>query len=256
MRMRQMQGIDKPTGVLSDAVGEAPSHRSWHAVSIARRGLIAAALLGGMMASAASMAADNPKVKFATTEGDFVIELYPEIAPKTVENFLQYVKDKHYDGTVFHRVINDFMVQGGGFDAAYVQKKTRAPVAHEGREALAKGGPKNIVGTVAMARTNDPNSATSQFFVNVKDNAFLDPTVIPPGDPVVKFEYGGRTYDNVPRANLLNSPQLFGYTVFGKVVSGMDVVNKIKVMPTGAGGPFPGDVPKTPILVNSATLVK
>lgn len=197
-----------------------------------------------------------PRVKFATTAGDFVVEVYPDKAPKTVENFLQYVKDKHYDGTIFHRVIENFMVQGGGFDANYSEKKTRAPFAHEGREALAKGGPKNVVGTLAMARTNDPQSATAQFFINVKDNAFLDPTVIPPGDPVPRFEYQGRVYENTPRANLMNAPQLFGYTVFGKVVSGMDVVQKIKATPTGAGGPFPSDVPKTPILINSATLVK
>jgi peptidyl-prolyl cis-trans isomerase A (cyclophilin A) len=144
-----------------------------------------------------------------------------------VENFLQYVKDKHYDGTIFHRVINNFMVQGGGFDTSYVQKATRPPVTHEGREALAKGGPRNVVGTVAMARTNDPNSATAQFFINVKDNAFLDP-----------------------------SPQSPGYTVFGKVASGMDVIDKIKAMPTGPGGPFPSDVPRMPVVITSATLVK
>ena len=191
------------------------------------------ALAGVLIAGAAifsiatSVAAQNaPKVKFATTVGDFVVEVYPDKAPKTVENFLQYVKDKHYDGTVFHRVIENFMVQGGGFDANYVQKKTRAPVAHEGREALVKGGQKNEVGTLAMARTNDPNSATAQFFINVKDNAFLDPNAQQPG-----------------------------YTVFGKVINGMDVVQKIKVTPTGPGGPFPSDVPKTPILINSATLV-
>jgi cyclophilin family peptidyl-prolyl cis-trans isomerase len=190
---------------------------------------LAGVLIAGaaMFSIATSAAAQNaPKVKFATTAGDFVVEVYPDKAPKTVENFLQYVKDKHYDGTVFHRVIENFMVQGGGFDANYVQKKTRAPVAHEGREALAKGGPKNEVGTLAMARTNDPNSATAQFFINVKDNSFLDPNAQQPG-----------------------------YTVFGKVVGGMDVVQKIKVTPTGPGGPFPSDVPKAPILINSATLV-
>jgi peptidyl-prolyl cis-trans isomerase A (cyclophilin A) len=174
-----------------------------------------------------TLAQDTPRVKFATTAGDFVVELYPDKAPKTVENFLQYVKDKHYDGTLFHRVIDNFMVQGGGYDANYAEKRTRAPVVHEGREALAKGGPRNVVGTLAMARTNDPQSATAQFFINVKDNSFLDP-----------------------------STQSYGYTVFGKIASGMDVVQKIKSSPTGAGGPFRSDVPQTPILINSATLVK
>ena len=198
---------------------------------------------------------DIARVKIVTSEGEIVAELYPAKVPKTVANFLQYVKDKHYDGTVFHRVISSFMVQGGGFDAKYTERKTRPPVAHEGRESLA-AGLKNQIGTLAMARTNDPQSATAQFFINVTDNAFLDPTPIPEGDPVKRFEYQGRTYDNVPRANLLNAPQLFGYTVFGKVVSGMDVVQKIKSAPTGAGGPFPSDVPKTPILINSITLLK
>jgi len=199
-------------------------------------------------------AAETVRVKLATTVGDITLELYPEQAPKTVENFVQYVKDKHYDGTIFHRVIENFMVQGGGFDTSYVQKRTRPPVVHEGREALAKGGLRNVVGTVAMARTNDPQSASAQFFINVKDNAFLDPVVIPAGDPVPKFEYQGRVYENTPRASLMSAPQLFGYTVFGKVIAGMDVVNKIKATPTGAGGPFPSDVPKTPILINKATL--
>ena len=186
--------------------------------------LLAALSLSAGVALAADPAA--PKVKFATSEGDFVVEVYPDKAPKTVENFLQYVKDKHYDGTVFHRVISNFMVQGGGYDAAYAEKKTRAPVVHEGREALTRGGPKNVVGTLAMARTNEPNSASSQFFINVKDNDFLNPSALAPG-----------------------------YTVFGKVTSGMDVVNKIKSVPTGSGGPFPSDVPKTPVVIKSATLV-
>lgn len=206
-------------------------------------------------AAGVAMAQTAPKVKFVTSEGEFVVEVYPDKAPKTVANFLQYVKDKHYDGTIFHRVINNFMVQGGGFETTYTQKPTRPPVVHEGQEALAKGGSKNVVGTLAMARTNDPNSASSQFFINVKDNDFLNPTVIPPGDPVPKFEFQGKTYTNVPRAQLLSATELFGYTVFGKVVSGMDVVNKIKAVPTGAGGPFPTDVPKTPVSIKSATLV-
>ena len=222
--------------------------------SLTRRTLVLAAALN--VCATASFAQNAPQVKFSTSAGDFVVEVYPDKAPKTVENFLQYVKDKHYDGTIFHRVIENFMVQGGGFDVKYAEKKGRPPVMHEGREALEKGGSRNVVGTLAMARTNDPHSATAQFFINVKDNAFLDPTLIPPGDPVPKFEYQGKVYENTPRANLVNAPQLFGYTVFGKVVSGMDVVNKIKTTPTGAGGPFPTDVPKTPILINSATLVK
>jgi len=197
-----------------------------------------------------------PRVKFITNMGEFVVEVYPDKAPKTVDNFLQYVRDKHYDGTVFHRGISNFMVQGGGYDTRYREKPSRAPVTHEGREALSKGGARNTVGTLAMARTNDPHSATAQFFINVRDNAFLDPVLIPDGDPVTRFEYGGRTYENVPRANLLNAPQLFGYTVFGAVVSGMEVVERIKAVPTGAGGPFPTDVPRTQVTIQSATLVK
>ncbi|OSZ65750.1 peptidylprolyl isomerase [Hydrogenophaga sp. IBVHS2] len=220
-----------------------------------RRFLAAALLLPAL--SLPALAQDKaPRVKLATTQGDIVLELYPDKAPRTVENFLQYVRDGHYDGTVFHRVISNFMIQGGGFDAKLQQKPTRPPVPHEGQEALAKGGPRNVTGTIAMARTNDPQSATAQFFINVKDNAFLDPTPIPPGDPVPKFEYRGRTYENVPRANLLNAPELFGYTVFGRVVAGMDVVNKIKDLPTGAAGPFGSDVPRTTVTITKATLEK
>jgi peptidyl-prolyl cis-trans isomerase A (cyclophilin A) len=119
----------------------------------------------------------RPQVKFVTSAGEFVVEVYPDKAPKTVENFLQYVRDKHYNGTIFHRVIGNFMIQGGGFDTRYMERASRAPVMHEGREALAKGGPRNTAGTLAMARTNDPHSATAQFFINVVDNGFLDPTM-------------------------------------------------------------------------------
>jgi peptidyl-prolyl cis-trans isomerase A (cyclophilin A) len=195
-------------------------------VSLTRRAAAALVLAGCLAATAtATLAADAPKVKFSTTAGDFVVEVYPDKAPKTVENFLQYVRDKHYDGTIFHRVIDNFMIQGGGFDRNMAEKKTRAPVVHEGREAFAKGL-KNERGTVSMARTNDPNSATAQFYVNVKDNAFLDPQ-------------GG-------------SP---GYTVFGRVVSGMDVVDKIKAVQTGRSGMY-SDVPVTPVVINSATIVQ
>jgi len=219
------------------------------------KSLCLAALLSLTLLQSNAQSEEAVRIKIATSEGDIVAELYPAKAPKTVANFLQYVKDKHYDNTVFHRVISNFMVQGGGYDAQYKERKTRPPVAHEGRESLA-AGLKNQVGTLAMARTNDPQSATAQFFINVADNASLDPTLIPEGDPVKRFEFQGRVYDNVPRANLLNSAQLFGYTVFGKVVSGMEVVQKIKSTPTGAGGPFPSDVPKTPVIINSITLLK
>lgn len=175
---------------------------------------------------AAAQSSAVSKVRISTSVGDIEAELYADKAPKTVANFLQYVNEKHYDGTVFHRVIAGFMVQGGGYDAQYKEKKTRAPIQHEGRQSLA-AGLKNTTGTLAMARTNDPHSATSQFFINVVDNAFLDPSF-----------------------------QSFGYTVFGKVTSGMDVVQKIRSTPTAAGGPFPSDVPRTPILIQSITLLK
>jgi peptidyl-prolyl cis-trans isomerase A (cyclophilin A) len=170
--------------------------------------------------------ATAPQVKFVTNMGEFVAEVYLDKAPKTAENFLQYVRDKHYDGTIFHRVIANFMIQGGGYDARYIERPTRAPVMHEGLEALSKGGPRNTVGTLAMARTNAPHSATSQFFINVVDNGFLDP-----------------------------NPQQPGYTVFGKVVSGMDVVNRIRAIPTSFGGPFPTDVPRTQVVIKSATVL-
>ena len=197
-----------------------------------RRLLCALALGSGLLSTQAVLAQDAPKtpgapqVKFVTNMGEFVVEVYPDKAPKTAENFLQYVRDKHYDGTIFHRVIANFMIQGGGYDARYIERPTRAPVMHEGLEALSKGGPRNTVGTIAMARTNAPHSATAQFFINVVDNGFLDP-----------------------------NPQQPGYTVFGKVVSGMDVVNRIRAIPTGFGGPFPSDVPRTPVVIKSATVL-
>ena len=171
-----------------------------------------------------------PQVKFTTSAGEFVIELYPDKAPNTVENFLTYVRDGHYNGLIFHRVINNFMIQGGGYDARYMEKPTRPSIKHEGAEVKAKGGPTNTVGTIAMARTNNPHSASSQFFINVNNNEFLN--------------------HSAPSA------QGWGYVAFGKVVSGMEVVNKIKLSPTGAGGPFPSDVPQTQVVIQSASLVK
>ena len=222
-------------------------------MNLSRRTLASLVAAAALLAALPAQAAD-PKVKFVTSEGEFVMELYPDKAPKTVENFLQYVKDKHYDGSIFHRVIKNFMIQGGGYDKDYKEKPTRAAIAHEGRESLAKGL-HNQPGMVAMARTNDPNSATAQFFINVVDNSRLDPVIIPPGDPVAKFEYGGRTYENVPRQKLLDAAQLYGYTVFGKVISGMDTVEKIRNQPTGEGGPFQADVPQKQVVIESARVV-
>jgi peptidyl-prolyl cis-trans isomerase A (cyclophilin A) len=194
---------------------------------LTRRALFTLSLAMSSLACSQAFAQDAQRVKLVTSAGDIVVEVYPDKAPKTVENFLQYVRDKHYDGTIFHRVIGNFMIQGGGFDQRYMERTTRAPVVHEGREALAKGGPRNTVGTLAMARTSVPNSATSQFFINVVDNGFLDP-----------------------------NPQQPGYTVFGRVVSGMEVVQRIKSVPTSSGGPFATDVPRTAIVIQSATLEK
>ena len=210
--------------------------------------LTAAAALGTALPAFAA----DPRVKFVTSEGDFVVELYPDKAPKTVANFLQYVKDKHYDGTIFHRVIKNFMVQGGGYGKDYKEKETRASVIHEGRKAMA-AGLKNTTGTIAMARKPDPHSASAQFFVNVVDNGPLDPVLIPDGDPVT-FDFRGQTYKDIPRKNVINHPDLFGYTVFGKVVSGMDTVEKIRNTPTGAGGPFPTDAPQKMVVIQSARI--
>lgn len=226
------------------------------ATRLSRRAAIVVLSTLAAFVSVPAHAQQAPRVKLETTAGKIVIELHPDKAPQTVENFLQYVNDKHYDGTIFHRVIDNFMIQGGGYTRRYEEKPTRAPVPHEGRQALERGGPRNLTGTVAMARTSDPHSATAQFFINTKDNHFLDPTPIPAGDPVPRFEYQGRVYENVSRASLEHAPQLYGYTVFGTVVSGMDVVRKIESVRTGAAGPFPGDVPRKPVVIRSATVVQ
>ena len=179
-------------------------------------------ILSATAAGSGAMAAD-PQVDMKTSLGTIRLELYPAKAPKTVENFLQYVKDGHFNGTIFHRVIDNFMIQGGGFDKAYKQKPTRDSIQNE-----AKNGLKNDLGSVAMARTSAPHSASSQFFINGKNNDFL---------------------------NAANAQDGWGYTVFGKVVSGMDVVTKISKTPTGSGGPFPTDVPREMVLIESVTLV-
>ena len=164
-----------------------------------------------------------PVVELDTNMGAIVIELNEKKAPKTVENFLNYVKSGHYDGTIFHRIIDGFMIQGGGMDAEMNEKATNAPVENE-----ADNGLKNDKGTIAMARTQDPHSATSQFFINVKDNDFLNHT--------------GKNM------------QGWGYTVFGKVTSGMDVIEKMRGVPTGRFG-MHADVPKEPVVINSATII-
>jgi peptidyl-prolyl cis-trans isomerase B (cyclophilin B) len=183
---------------------------------------------------AASGLAANPQVELDTTAGKIRIELYPDAAPKTVANFLEYVKAKHYDGTQFHRVIDGFMIQGGGFTTDFKQKPTRPPVVNEA-EASSKAGILNTPGTIAMARTSDPHSATAQFFINVNDNKNLNFRSPDPGG--------------------------IGYTAFGKVVSGMDVVNRIAKTPKGGkpvppGSPLsPADVPTEAIVINKATVV-
>lgn len=159
------------------------------------------------------------KVLMKTNYGPITLELWPEKAPVTVENFIKYVDDEHYNGTIFHRVIKDFMIQGGGFTEEMEQKKTLAPIVNE-----AQNGVKNARGTIAMARTMDVNSATSQFFINLKDNDFLD--------------FRNKT------------PQGYGYCAFGKVVEGMDVVDKIAKVSTTNKGPH-GDVPVKPVIIES-----
>lgn len=174
-----------------------------------------------LLTSFSAHAATNPQVRIKTNVGEMLIELYPQKAPKTVANFLNYVQDGFYNGTVFHRVIKDFMIQGGGFTPALEQKQTQLPIDNE-----ANNGLKNELGTLAMARTGDPHSATAQFFINAKDNAFLD--------------YPSRDG--------------WGYAVFGKVVQGLDVVQKIARVPT-ANSAFLKDVPTTPVVIESVKLL-
>jgi len=165
--------------------------------------------------------AKNPVVEFVTSMGTIQIELFADKAPNTVENVVKYVKSGHYDGTIFHRVIDNFMIQGGGFDAKYNKKPTRAPIKNE-----ADNGLTNDRGTVAMARTPNPHSAAAQFFINVKNNDFLN--------------HQSKTMSG------------WGYCVFGKVVKGMEVVDKMKKVPTGAKGPFEKDAPLKEVLIKKA----
>jgi cyclophilin family peptidyl-prolyl cis-trans isomerase len=166
--------------------------------------------------------ATNPVVKLSTSMGDVVVELYRKEAPKTTENFLAYVKKKHYDGLIFHRIIPTFMIQGGGFDKDLKEKATMPPIANESSNGLS-----NLTGTIAMARTNDPNSATAQFYINVVDNKFLDRGPSNPG----------------------------GYCVFGKVIDGMDVVNEIKAVKTQKTA-MSEALPLVPVVIKSASVVQ
>ncbi len=179
--------------------------------------------LAATLLSGAAEAKDKPRVELDTTLGKIVLELDPAKAPVSVENFLKYVDSGQYDGTIFHRIISSFMIQGGGFTAEFVKKPAGQPIKNEGKNGL-----KNLRGTVAMARTSHPDSATAQFFINVVDNKGLD----------------------YPR------PDGHGYAVFGKVVSGMEVVDKIRAVPTGRGGPFSRDCPKTAVVIKTARRVK
>jgi peptidyl-prolyl cis-trans isomerase A (cyclophilin A) len=174
-----------------------------------------------LMATGAAYAQAVTQVRFQTTLGNFVVEVYPGKTPKTVQNFVQYVQDKHFDGTIFHRVIGDFMVQGGGFTPDMAQKPTRAPIPLEIDRSL-----KNERGMLAMARTGNPNSATAQFFINVVDNPML----------------------NAPQ------PDGYGYAVFGKVVSGMETIDAIRAVVTRTQNGFP-NVPATPIIINTASVL-
>lgn len=183
-------------------------------------------ILSVVAGTSAADAADQI-VELKTNQGSIRIELYASKAPLTVENFIRYVKEGHYTGTIFHRVIDNFMIQGGGFDKTMREKQTRVPIQNEAERAV-KTGLKNETGTIAMARTSNPHSATAQFFINVSDNSFLNW-----GDP--------RGDGN-------------GYAVFGRVVSGIDVVKKIAKLPTGTRGAY-SDVPRDPVIIESASLV-
>ena len=189
-------------------------------------------LLVAAFAAAAIGATPSPalaqKVELDTTAGKIVLQLDAKAAPATVENFVKYVQAGHYDGTQFHRVIDGFMIQGGGYTEDFSQKPTRPPVRNEA-ESASKAGLTNTPGTIAMARTQDPHSASSQFFINVNDNKALN-------------------FREQTTAG-------YGYTVFGKVVEGMDVVSKIAKTPTGRGGPFATDVPQTRVVIKSAKVI-
>jgi len=178
----------------------------------------------GLSLAASLCLAETPRVRLSTSHGDMVLQLEQDKAPATVKNFLQYVEDGFYDGTIFHRVIEGFMIQGGGFDSTFKRKQTRAAIPNE-----ANNGMRNQRYTISMARTNAPHSATAQFFINSEDNINLD--------------------HSAPTA------RGWGYAVFGRVVEGQDIVDKISQMPTGPGGPFSRDAPREQVVIKEALLL-
>lgn len=177
--------------------------------------------LAAAPAGAEDAGSKAPRVELVTTHGTMVLELDPANAPVTTGNFLEYVRDGHYDGLIFHRVIAGFMIQGGGYDTDYAERPTRAPIQNESRNGLS-----NERGTISMARTSDPHSASGQFFINLVDNPGLD-----------------------------GAPGRWGYAVFGRLVDGLDVLDKIGAVATGRGGPFPTDVPQAPVVIQQARVL-
>ena len=197
------------------------------------------------LALTAVHAQDKPQVEIKTTLGTIVIELDATAAPKSVANFLEYVKSGFYEGTVFHRVIKGFMAQGGGFDKTLKQKETRAPIVNEA-EGAEKAGLKNDRGTIAMARTGDPHSGTAQFYVNFKDNTMLNASSAKESMPAQCKLEGAP-----PQCKQFG----WGYAAFGRVVKGMDIIDKMADIPTGSGGMFRSDVPQQQIVIEKVTLV-
>jgi peptidyl-prolyl cis-trans isomerase A (cyclophilin A) len=200
--------------------------------------------------SLSASAQELPKVSIKTSMGDIVLELYPEKAPKTVENFLRYVKKGHYNKTIFHRVIDNFMIQGGGMDSMMKEKATDKPVISEAKMAFEQGL-KNDMGTVAMARMPDPNSARAQFYINVNNNDFLNYQPLPDGDPVQVMKNGDPI--TLPRSRALVFAA--GYTPFGKVIEGWEVVEKIKSAAVTDVSIYQ-NVPTKPLTIISVKLVK
>ena len=214
------------------------------------------AMVLGLGMGQAAMAQTKPLVKFTTNVGEFVVELQSDVAPATANHFLKNVTERVYDNTIFHKSVGDFVLQGGGFDPNFVEKPVRARLVHEGQEVVARSKMRNTAGTLAMARGAERNSAANEFFINLADNADLDPIAIPAGDPVPRFEFGGKVYSNVPRDRLVAATELYGYTPFARIVAGADTIERIKKIPTGKVGPFPSDVPLSAVVITRAEVVR